>query len=172
MDAVPIVPPLFRGTKNTTLHELQTGDRSRATDTRITVSCPRCGIGARFLNPDHVEAPAAVPSRRGEQPNAEVDQRDGRAMVRSRDNAVVSDRWPYRRALAAIAALGLVAAVGSLCFFTVDSADYAIVTDFGKPTQVITAPGLGVKHPLLSVRTFDHRLFVYAAPPSELLTLE
>jgi PAS domain-containing protein len=32
MDAVPIVPPLFRGTKNTTLHELQTHDRSRATD--------------------------------------------------------------------------------------------------------------------------------------------
>src|SRR4051794_41498810 len=93
-------------------------------------------------------------------------------MVRSRDDAVVSDRWPYRRALAAIAALGLVAAVGSLCFFTVDSADYAIVTDFGKPTQVITAPGLGFKHPLQSVRTFDHRLFVYAAPPSEFLTLE
>jgi len=93
-------------------------------------------------------------------------------MVRSRDHAVVSDRWPYRRALTAIAALGLVAAVGSLCFFTVDSADYAIVTDFGKPTQVITAPGLGFKHPLQSVRTFDHRLFVYAAPPSEFLTLE
>jgi membrane protease subunit HflC len=85
---------------------------------------------------------------------------------------VVSDRWPYRRALAAIAALGLAAAVGSLCFFTVDSADYAIVTDFGKPTQVITAPGLGFKHPLQSVRTFDHRLFVYTAPPSEFLTLE
>src|SRR6266480_3266881 len=32
MDAVPIVPPLFQGTKNTTLHELQTADRSRATD--------------------------------------------------------------------------------------------------------------------------------------------
>src|SRR3977135_1159524 len=93
-------------------------------------------------------------------------------MVRSRDHAVVSDRWPYRRALVAIAALGLVAAVGSLCFFTVDSADYAIVADFGKPTQVITAPGLGFKHPLQSVRTFDQRLFVYAAPPSEFLTLE
>src|SRR4030081_3157764 len=93
-------------------------------------------------------------------------------MVRSHDNAVLSDRWPYRRALAAIAALGLVAAVGSLCFFTVGSADYAIVTDFGKPTQEITAPGLGFKHPLQSVRTFDHRLFVYAAPPSEFLTLE
>ena len=93
-------------------------------------------------------------------------------MVRSRDNAVVSDRWPHRRALAVVAAIGLVAAVGSLCVFTVDSADYAIVTEFGKPTQVITAPGLGFKHPLQSVRTFDHRLFVYAAPPSEFLTLE
>src|SRR5882757_8257780 len=35
MDAVPIVPPLFRGTENTTLHELQTGDRSRATDSGV-----------------------------------------------------------------------------------------------------------------------------------------
>jgi len=26
----------------------------------------KCGIGAHFLNPDHVEAPVAVPSRRGE----------------------------------------------------------------------------------------------------------
>jgi hypothetical protein len=34
--------------------------------TRITVSCPRRSIGAHFLYPDHVEAPAAVPSRRGE----------------------------------------------------------------------------------------------------------
>ena len=93
-------------------------------------------------------------------------------MVRSHDNAVVSDRWPYRRALAVVAAIGLVAAVASLCFFTVDSADYAIVTDFGKPTQVITAPGLGFKHPLQSVRTFDRRLFVYASPPSEFLTIE
>src|SRR5216683_215277 len=93
-------------------------------------------------------------------------------MVRSRDNAVVSDRWPYRRALAVVAAIGLVAAVASLCFFTVDSADYAIVTDFGKPTQVITAPGLRFKHPLQSVRTFDRRLFVYASPPSEFLTIE
>src|SRR5216683_5129952 len=93
-------------------------------------------------------------------------------MVRSRDNAVVSDRWPYRRALAAIAALGLVAAVGSLCFFTVDSAQYAVVTDFGKPTQVITAPGLGFKYPYQSVRTFDHRLVVFASPSSEFLTIE
>src|SRR3977135_2419579 len=93
-------------------------------------------------------------------------------MVRSHDNAVLSDRWPYRPPLAAIAALGLVAAVGSLCFFAVDSADSAIVTDFAKPPQVITAPGLRFKHPLQSVRTFDRRLFVYASPPSEFLTIE
>jgi modulator of FtsH protease HflC len=93
-------------------------------------------------------------------------------MVRSRDNEVASDRWLRRRALAAIVALGLVGAVGSLCFFTVDSADYAIVTDFGKATQVITTPGLAFKRPWQSVQTFDHRLFVYAAPPSEFLTLE
>src|SRR5260370_7868784 len=93
-------------------------------------------------------------------------------MVGSRDNAVVSDRWPYRRALAVVAAIGLVAAVASRCCFTVDSADYAIVTDFGKPTQVITAPGLRFKHPLQSVRTFDRRLLVYASPPSEFLTIE
>src|SRR5712672_2494333 len=93
-------------------------------------------------------------------------------MVRSGDHAVVSAKWPYRRALAAISAVGLVVAVGSLFFFTVYSVDYAIVSDFGKPTQVITAPGLGFKHLLQSVRTFDHRLFVYAAPPSEFLTLE
>jgi hypothetical protein len=40
MDAVPIVPPLFRATKNTTLHELQTGDRSRATDIGVKASLP------------------------------------------------------------------------------------------------------------------------------------
>src|ERR1700733_3162535 len=40
MDAVPIVPPLFWGTKNTTLHELQTGDRSRATDTTPADAIP------------------------------------------------------------------------------------------------------------------------------------
>ncbi len=91
-------------------------------------------------------------------------------MARSRDN--VSDRRPYRRALLAAAAIGLIIAVPSLCVFTVDSADYAIVTDFGKPTQVVAAPGLGFKHPLQSVWRFDRRLFVYASPPNEFLSIE
>jgi modulator of FtsH protease HflC len=91
-------------------------------------------------------------------------------MARSRDQ--LSDRWPYRRAFLAAAAIGLIAAASGLCMFTVDSAEYAIVTDFGKPTQVVTAPGLGFKHPLQSVWRFDRRLFVYASPPSEFLTIE
>jgi membrane protease subunit HflC len=37
---------------------------------------------------------------------------------------------------------------------------------------VVTAPGLEFKHPLQSVWRFDRRLFVYAAPPSEFLTVE
>jgi len=91
-------------------------------------------------------------------------------MARSRDNA--SERPPYRRALAIVVAIGLAAAVASLCVFAVDSADFAIIADFGKPTQVITTPGLGFKYPWQNVRTFDRRLFVYASPPSEFLTTE
>jgi modulator of FtsH protease HflC len=84
----------------------------------------------------------------------------------------ISDRWPRLRRLAWIAALAVVVALGKLCLFTVDSAEYEIVTDFGKPTQVITKPGLHVKYPYQSEQTFDHRLFVYPSPASEFLTLE
>jgi modulator of FtsH protease HflC len=76
------------------------------------------------------------------------------------------------RIMASIAALVFVFAISRLCFFRVDNAEYAIVTEFGRPTQVITSPGLGFKFPYQSVRTFDRRLFVYASPPSEFLTLE
>ena len=53
-----------------------------------------------------------------------------------------------------------------------DRAEYAVVTQFGEPVQVVTAPGLGVKVPYQSVNKFDRRLFVYAPPLSEFLTLE
>src|SRR6266700_7806012 len=76
------------------------------------------------------------------------------------------------RIMASIAALVFVVAISRLCFFHVDNAEYAIVTEFGRPTQVITSPGLGFKFPYQSVRTFDRRLFVYASPPSEFLTIE
>jgi membrane protease subunit HflC len=72
--------------------------------------------------------------------------------------------------LALAAAAAVVLAVR--CFFTVDSAEYAVVTQFGRPVQVVTEPGLGVKLPYQSVNKFDNRLFVYAPPVSEFLTLE
>jgi membrane protease subunit HflC len=56
--------------------------------------------------------------------------------------------------------------------FVVDTTDYAIVTAFGKPTQVITSPGLGFRRAYESLRTLDRRLFVYVSPPVEFLTLE
>jgi modulator of FtsH protease HflC len=59
-----------------------------------------------------------------------------------------------------------------LCLFTVDTAEYAVVTQFGAPVQVLREPGLGFKLPYQSVDRFDNRLFVYAPPLSEFLTLE
>ncbi len=70
--------------------------------------------------------------------------------------------------LAAVAGVALILT----CFFSVDTAEYAVVTQFGRPVQVVTEPGLGVKLPYQSVNKFDNRLFVYAPPPSEFLTLE
>src|SRR5437667_8543488 len=89
---------------------------------------------------------------------------------RAADGAVGT--WSTVRIVVSIAALVFVFAIGRLCFFRVDNAEYAIVTEFGRPTQVITSPGLGFKLPYQSVRTFDRRLFIYASPPSEFLTLE
>jgi hypothetical protein len=52
MDAVPIVPPLFQGTKNTTLHELQTGDRSCATDTSAPFGLRNRGVEVSLASAD------------------------------------------------------------------------------------------------------------------------
>jgi modulator of FtsH protease HflC len=68
----------------------------------------------------------------------------------------------------AVAVLGL----APFCFFGVDQSEYAVVTQFGEPVQVVTEPGLGLKYPFQSANKFDRRLFVYAPPLSEFLTVE
>ena len=73
---------------------------------------------------------------------------------------------------AVIVALAAVVVLSKPLPFIVDTTDYAIVTAFGKPTQVITSPGLGFRSAYESLRTLDRRLFVYASPPAEFLTLE
>jgi modulator of FtsH protease HflC len=91
-------------------------------------------------------------------------------MQRSRDVSRKGRR--PRRTLALALAAAVAAVLTFMCFFTVDTAEYAVVTQFGRPVQVITEPGLGVKLPYQSVNKFDNRLFVYAPPVSEFLTLE
>ena len=78
-----------------------------------------------------------------------------------------------RRHLAvALGIAGLIAAMAKLCCFTVQTGEYALVTEFGKPVQVITVPGLGFKYPYQSLRIFDNRLFAYNPASTEFLTLE
>jgi modulator of FtsH protease HflC len=88
------------------------------------------------------------------------DRLDGRARAR-----------PTPRSAAIIVAV-IFAAAAWRSVFTVDEAQDAIVTDFGRPTQIITAPGLGFKYPHQSLQAFDRRVFVYVAASSEFLTLE
>ena len=85
------------------------------------------------------------------------------------------NRWTGRGRLLvalAVAAAGLLLVLARLSCYTVEAGEYAVVTDFGKPVKVITAPGLGFKYPYQSVRTFDARMFAYAPAASEFLTLE
>jgi len=80
-------------------------------------------------------------------------------------------RWRRWKA-AGLAMAGVVAVLLWLCSYIVDTGEYALVTEFGKPVQVVTAPGLRFKLPYQSVRTLDARLFAYAPASTEFLTLE
>src|SRR5881409_1652909 len=80
------------------------------------------------------------------------------------------------RSVRLLALLGLGAVLiglASLCMFTVDAGEYAVVTQFGKPVRVEHKPGLKFKlpAPVQTVSRFDRRLFVLVPPPREFLTL-
>src|SRR5438046_1273828 len=80
------------------------------------------------------------------------------------------------RGVRLLALLGLGAVLvglASLCMFTVDAGEYAVVTQFGKPVRVEHKPGLKFKlpAPVQTVSRFDRRLFVLVPPPREFLTL-
>jgi modulator of FtsH protease HflC len=72
--------------------------------------------------------------------------------------------------VAILALLGVAALAASLCFFRVETGQYAVVTEFGDPVQVVTTPGLGIKYPYQSVRKFDSRLYVHTPAFNEFLT--
>jgi membrane protease subunit HflC len=75
-----------------------------------------------------------------------------------------------RLVLPALVAIGALAVV--LSFFRVETGEYAVVTEFGDPVQVVTDAGLGIKYPYQSVRKFDARLYVHTPAFSEFLTLD
>ena len=71
--------------------------------------------------------------------------------------------------------LGLIALVlagflASMCAYTVDQRQQAMVLQFGNPKRVVKAPGLHFKLPWESVTRFDRRLLVQDAPPNEVIT--
>lgn len=66
----------------------------------------------------------------------------------------------------------LVALLGWLGCFSVGTAQYALVTEFGRPVRQIATAGLRFKLPYQGVRLFDRRLFVYTPPATEFLSVE
>jgi len=68
--------------------------------------------------------------------------------------------------------LGLLLLSLNLIIYTVDTTEYAVVTQFGNPVNTILEPGLKIKlpEPIQSVHRFDNRIQVYEAEPLELLT--
>lgn len=78
--------------------------------------------------------------------------------------------WIKWIAMAVFFAVVLVA--GNLVFFVVDTTEYAVVTQFGKPVKTILEPGLYWKwpEPVQIVQFYDNRLQVYEAGQVEFLT--
>ena len=102
-------------------------------------------------------------------------QQDGLLPLKSRWQMLLARRSKATLRVwvgALILAFAIVIVLSKPLPFAVDTTDYAIVTAFGKPTQVITSPGLGFRRAYESLRTLDRRLFVYVSPPAEFLTLE
>ncbi len=62
--------------------------------------------------------------------------------------------------------------ISNLVLFVVDTTEYAIVTQFGRPVRSILEPGLHWKYPdpIQTVQRYDNRLQVYEAGQIEFLT--
>src|SRR5262245_31999332 len=107
---------------------------------------------------------------RGARDSALARGQSGEAMAQA-----AGDRWKKRRWMLTAVAAGMATVLAGatlLCFFAVGTGEYVLVTEFGRPVQVVTTPGLRFKLPYQSVRTFDSRLFAYTPPSSEFLTVE
>lgn len=70
--------------------------------------------------------------------------------------------------------LAVAVVVANLVFYTVDETESAVITQFGNPVAVITAPGLYMKwpDPIQTVRRFNKRLQIYSPQQTEYLTAD
>jgi len=120
--------------------------------TRITVSCPRCGIGAHFLILIMSRRPPAVPSRPRRIAQRWTSGTDG-PWFDLVITQVVSDRWAVSGAAPRGRRSDWLGRSGRqpLLFPPWIARTTPSSPIFGKPTQVITASGLRFKHPLQSV---------------------
>lgn len=70
------------------------------------------------------------------------------------------------------AAAALVVVLGVLaytCLFTVQQTEQVLITQFGDPVRIITAPGLHTKSPIQTVISFDRRLLNVELPGEEVI---
>jgi modulator of FtsH protease HflC len=75
-----------------------------------------------------------------------------------------------RISIAAVAAAFVVAIFAASTLFTVDQTQQVLITQFGQPVRVITAPGLHAKLPMVqTVISFDRRLLDYELPSEEVI---
>ncbi|HVC61656.1 MAG TPA: protease modulator HflC [Acetobacteraceae bacterium] len=75
-----------------------------------------------------------------------------------------------RVVIAAIALLAVLLIVVDASLFTVDQTQQALITQFGDPVRVVTAPGLHVKTPFVqTVIPFDKRLLTVELPGEEVI---
>jgi modulator of FtsH protease HflC len=75
-----------------------------------------------------------------------------------------------RISIAAVAAAFVVAIFAASTLFTVDQTQQVLITQFGQPIRVITAPGLHAKLPMVqTVISFDRRLLDYELPSEEVI---
>src|SRR5947209_3545931 len=93
---------------------------------------------------------------------------------RQRNDAPSEHRQTGRRMKSIIVA-AVVVAWSLTCLFTVDQAEYAYVTQFGRPVAVLDGAmdaGLHAKlpWPVQAVQRLDRRVQLFDLPPAELLT--
>ena len=74
--------------------------------------------------------------------------------------------------IAALGVLGLGFLAATLSLYKVDTTEYAIVTQFGRPVRVLSEPGLYIKapDPIQNVIKISRQIQIYNLPQTEFLS--